>query len=131
MAFISATHHDVASHLIGNDSVRGNMHSADLEVCPLCAAGPKTRHFDRIERLIALHDRILRLSRREREVFLLLGSGPSNQDLARVLCLSERTVKAHVGRILEKLSISRLQACLVAESYHAVMCTEGQLPTAH
>jgi DNA-binding NarL/FixJ family response regulator len=55
------------------------------------------------------------LSPREREVFLLLGYGLSNRSISHVLGVTERTVKAHVGRILAKLMLeSRLQAGLAA-----------------
>ncbi|OLE25428.1 MAG: hypothetical protein AUG49_10895 [Catenulispora sp. 13_1_20CM_3_70_7] len=58
-----------------------------------------------------------RLSRREREIFVLLASGPSNADLAARLHLTERTVKAHISNMLRKLELSRMQACLFALAY--------------
>jgi len=55
------------------------------------------------------------LSPREREVFLLLPRGMSNRDLAETLNITERTVKAHLASIVDKLGVtSRLQAGLVA-----------------
>ncbi|MFE3460963.1 response regulator transcription factor [Nocardiopsis aegyptia] len=59
------------------------------------------------------------LSRREREVLRGLGRGFSNRRIARDLGVTERTVKAHVTRILEKLSVrSRLEAALVVITQH-------------
>ncbi|MFJ6796902.1 response regulator transcription factor [Streptomyces sp. NPDC091268] len=62
--------------------------------------------------------RIRHLTEREFEVFVLLGRGLSNQAISRLLLVTERTVKAHVTRVLAKLQVdSRLQAGLVAQSY--------------
>ncbi|MGM7699040.1 response regulator [Microbacterium sp. A84] len=55
------------------------------------------------------------LSEREREVFLLVGRGLANAEIAQTLHLSESTVKAHFGRILTKLELtSRVQAVIRA-----------------
>jgi DNA-binding NarL/FixJ family response regulator len=49
------------------------------------------------------------------EVLRLLAQGHSNKEIARVLQLSEVTVKFHVRHILAKLDVqSRTQALLVA-----------------
>lgn len=59
--------------------------------------------------------RIKELSPREYEVLILLGLGLSNRHIARLLHVTERTVKTHVGRVLAKLGLdSRLQAGLAA-----------------
>lgn len=58
------------------------------------------------------------LTTREREVFALLGEGLSNRHLSRRLAITERTVKAHVTQILEKLGMhSRLEAAISANAY--------------
>lgn len=55
------------------------------------------------------------LSDREREVFVLVGRGLTNSEIARALYLSESTVKAHFGRILAKLGMpNRVQAVIRA-----------------
>lgn len=55
-----------------------------------------------------------KLTEREREVALTLASGASNKEIARLLGITDRTVKAHVGAILEKLQVrDRLQLSLV------------------
>jgi DNA-binding NarL/FixJ family response regulator len=62
--------------------------------------------------------RIEELTDREFDVFILLGRGLSNQAISGSLYVTERTVKAHVTRILAKLRLdSRLQAGLVAQAY--------------
>lgn len=54
------------------------------------------------------------LTGREREVALAVAAGASNKEIARTLGITERTVKAHVGAILEKVGVrDRLQLSLV------------------
>jgi NarL family two-component system response regulator LiaR len=56
-----------------------------------------------------------RLTPRERQVLELIAKGRPNKLIARELEISEKTVKAHVGRVLEKLGVSdRTQAALYA-----------------
>ncbi|WP_257516250.1 response regulator [Microbacterium sp. zg.Y909] len=64
------------------------------------------------------------LSEREREVFVLIGRGLTNIEIAEALHLSESTVKAHVGRILAKLQLpNRVQA--VIKAYEAGVVSVG------
>lgn len=56
-----------------------------------------------------------KLSPREREIIALLACGDSNKEIARLLNLSESTVKIHVQGILRKLNLgSRVQAAVYA-----------------
>ncbi len=71
--------------------------------------------------------KVSRLTPREMDVFLLLPGGPSNRDLAGALHITERTVKAHLASIVDKLELgSRMEACLVAWAYGTNDCPEGQ-----
>jgi DNA-binding NarL/FixJ family response regulator len=55
------------------------------------------------------------LTSREREVLAELAQGRSNREIARVLYVSEKTVKAHVSSVLAKLGVQdRTQAALLA-----------------
>jgi len=54
------------------------------------------------------------LSEREREVALALGQGKSNAEIAAELFMSVATVKAHVSRLLVKLSLNnRVQVAIL------------------
>jgi DNA-binding NarL/FixJ family response regulator len=79
-----------------------------------------------MQRLIAVVDKITPaakeksdewaapLTERERQVANTIAAGASNKEIARQLGITERTVKAHVGSILEKLQVrDRLQLALV------------------
>ncbi|WP_068635879.1 response regulator transcription factor [Thauera butanivorans] len=61
----------------------------------------------------AKDDALAALSQREREVAQAVASGMSNKEVARMLGITERTVKAHLGAIFEKLGVrDRLQLAL-------------------
>ncbi len=54
------------------------------------------------------------LTAREQEAAVLLSKGASNKEIARQLDITERTVKAHVGAMLEKLGArDRMQLSLI------------------
>jgi DNA-binding CsgD family transcriptional regulator len=93
--------------------------------CPACgtvlpalglpAGGVPAGHAVLPQPIAAALLRIPDLSPRERTILQLLGFGYDNRSLARVLMLSERTVKRHITAILHKLRLeSRLQAGLAA-----------------
>lgn len=55
------------------------------------------------------------LTERERDVFIAIGEGLTNAEIAQSLYLSESTVKTHVGRVLMKLDArDRIQAVILA-----------------
>lgn len=56
------------------------------------------------------------LSPREREVLVLVASGKANKQVARRLDISEKTVKAHLSHIFQRIGVTdRTQAALWAE----------------
>ncbi|MBY0572870.1 MAG: response regulator transcription factor [Undibacterium sp.] len=56
------------------------------------------------------------LSLREKQVAKEVAAGASNKEIAQKLVITERTVKAHVGAVLEKLHLkSRLQLALLVK----------------
>ena len=55
------------------------------------------------------------LTQREYEVLKLVVEGKSNNDIAKILCISEHTAKAHVCNIIQKLLVDdRTQAAVKA-----------------
>ncbi|MFC7880680.1 LuxR C-terminal-related transcriptional regulator [Streptomyces sp. NPDC057376] len=79
--------------------------------------GPPTLSFDT--------SGVSRLTGREREVLLLVAAALPNGTIARRLGIAERTVKAHVSSIVEKLRVaSRLEAALLVHLHHELICPE-------
>jgi DNA-binding NarL/FixJ family response regulator len=55
------------------------------------------------------------LTARERDILDLVATGSSNKEIARALCLSEKTVKHHVTHLLQKLGVrNRVEAAMMA-----------------
>jgi DNA-binding NarL/FixJ family response regulator len=68
-----------------------------------------------------------RLTDRERQVFALLASGPSNRELARRLSITERTVKAHISKIMNKAGAdTRTRLCILSHTATVLYWPEGQ-----
>jgi DNA-binding NarL/FixJ family response regulator len=66
------------------------------------------------ERLRTAQQRLAELTPREREVAVAVASGASNAEIGGQLYLSEATVKAHVSRLLTKLTATnRVQIAIV------------------
>lgn len=60
-----------------------------------------------------VQEKICNLSSREMEVLCWLGEGKSNKEIARLLAISDATVKVHVKAILRKLQVkNRTKAAL-------------------
>jgi len=60
-------------------------------------------------------DPLAELTKREREVLVLIARGQANKEIAGVLGITERTARTHVSNILGKLGLaSRTQAALFA-----------------
>lgn len=65
------------------------------------------------------------LTEREYEVLCLVARGLSNQEIADKLCVTIKTVKAHVSNILSKLQLdSRIHAALFALKHKLVSLNE-------
>ncbi len=65
----------------------------------------------------AQHPALAKLSEREREVAIRVAQGESNKEIARVLNIAERTVKAHLSAVFEKLGVrDRLKLAILLGS---------------
>ena len=59
-------------------------------------------------------DALAKLTQRERDVAIEAAKGLSNKEIARILSITERTVKAHISACFERLHIKdRLQLALI------------------
>ncbi|GAA1432293.1 response regulator transcription factor [Microlunatus lacustris] len=64
---------------------------------------------------VDVNEALSALTAREREIFVLIGRGETNSEIAAGLYLSESTVKANVGRVLAKLDLrNRVEAVIRA-----------------
>ena len=63
------------------------------------------------------HPALAKLSEREREIALKVANGESNKEIAREVGVAERTVKAHLTSIFEKLALrDRLQLAILLKT---------------
>ena len=70
---------------------------------------------DRSQRRREALNRLQDLTEREREVLVEIGRGHANADIAKLLYMSEATVKTHVSHLFEKLSVTnRVQLAIAA-----------------
>lgn len=68
----------------------------------------------------AIEGKLSQLSPREREVALAVASGASNKEVARDMGITERTVKAHLTAIFERLGIrDRMQLAILINGANA------------
>jgi RNA polymerase sigma factor (sigma-70 family) len=61
-----------------------------------------------MEEMAAIEDRVSTLTPREREVFERVVQGRLNKQIAHELGVSEKTVKVHRGRVMEKMQTASL-----------------------
>ena len=69
------------------------------------------------------------LTQREREILQLVSEGNTNGDVARILWVTEQTVKFHLANIFRKLNVTnRTQASRWAHTHGLVRHQEGEAP---
>jgi FixJ family two-component response regulator len=69
---------------------------------------------------------IATLTPREREVFALIVRGNTNKQIARALGGTERTIKAHRHRVMEKMQVQSLAELVSLAERIGVMSGTGQ-----
>lgn len=93
-------------HCVSAGQVWANSQQLELLLCSL--SSPRSLRVTNV-----IGDSLL--SQREEQVLHLLARGLSNREIARLLKLSEHTVKNHLFRIFDKLGVSnRMEAVLYA-----------------
>jgi DNA-binding NarL/FixJ family response regulator len=70
------------------------------------------------------------LSKREKQVVILVSEGMSNREIARKLGLSEHTVKNHLFRVFERLGVSSRVELVLYALNSSRRAEEDELPTA-
>lgn len=69
-------------------------------------------------RFVSAHRMLPQPSQRERDVLALIRQGLSNRDIAERLFISERTVKSHVNRLLQKFDLkNRVQLAVHTDEH--------------
>lgn len=58
----------------------------------------------------AADELLAQLSEKEQQVLMLIAEGKTNKEIAKIVCLSDKTVKNYVSTILSKLNLSRRSA---------------------
>lgn len=60
-------------------------------------------------------DEINNITQREKEVLTLIAQGKSNGEIAKIMVISNHTVKAHIESIYKKLNVhNKVQAAVYA-----------------
>ena len=84
---------------------------------------------DLTDKLDSVRARVGRLTPREREVFELVIRGNINKQVARALGCTERTIKAHRQRVMEKMQVQSLAELVsLAERAGVLDSATGQTP---
>jgi DNA-binding NarL/FixJ family response regulator len=73
----------------------------------------------------AAREAIAELTERERDVLALIGRGATNSEVAADLCISEGTVKSHIGHIFTKLALRDRAAAIVFAFDHGLVRPGG------
>jgi DNA-binding NarL/FixJ family response regulator len=103
------------------------VHRGDALLTPAATRSLIARFLSRPERsLLTSPARLAELTDREREVLVLVGSGLSNDEIARHLTVSPHTVKTHVNRTMTKLA-AHDRAQLVVIAYESGLIRPGGL----
>ena len=99
------------------------MHRGDALLSPAATRSLIARFLSHPEQSFDMsRGRLTELTDREREVLTLVGSGLSNDDIARHLSVSPHTVKTHINRTMTKLA-AHDRAQLVVIAYESGLIT--------
>ncbi|MFQ5882577.1 MAG: response regulator [Candidatus Methylomirabilales bacterium] len=71
----------------------------------------------------AADEQLSQLSEKEQQILTLIAEGRTNKEIAKIVCLSDKTVKNHVSNILSKLNLTRRSA---AAAFMATRLPKGR-----
>ena len=83
----------------------------------------KHEHADVLRTLVS------RLTPRERQVFDLVTRGKMNKEIARELGSTERTIKAHRHRVMEKMEVASLAELVIIAERLGLLASPDDLPS--
>ena len=72
---------------------------------------------------------VSRLTSRERQVFDLVTCGKMNKEIARELGSTERTIKAHRHRVMEKMEVASLAELVIIAERLGLLASPDDLPS--
>lgn len=87
----------------------------DLLRCVATALSASRQRLAEKRELLAARRTLLRLTRREREIFMRLARGMTNKTIAHELGISDRTVESHRANIARKLGVSGLEGLIALD----------------
>lgn len=91
------------------------VHQGQVELHPEVAGQLMNHVADPEGADVSNSDKLLELTRREKDVLKLIASGRSNKEIGEALFITEKTVKTHVSHLLDKLGLTdRTQAAIYA-----------------
>jgi DNA-binding NarL/FixJ family response regulator len=91
------------------------VHRGEMLVPPRMLGGLLSRLIHRRREQDEAMRRLARLTRRERQVLMLLADGGDNDSIAQALVISPQTARTHIQNVLGKLEVhSRLEAAALA-----------------
>jgi DNA-binding CsgD family transcriptional regulator len=73
------------------------------------------------------HEAVAVLTKREREILQLVAEGHSNSQLARMLWVTEQTVKFHLSNIYRKLDVANRTEASRWAQIHGLLATPARL----
>jgi RNA polymerase sigma factor (sigma-70 family) len=95
-----------------------------VEVIELALAHSRTAR-DKHEQLDGVRNLVGKLSPRESQVFERVVRGKMNKEIARELGTTERTIKAHRHRVMEKIQVTSLAELVMLAERLGILAREG------
>jgi RNA polymerase sigma factor (sigma-70 family) len=95
-----------------------------VQVIELALASSRTAR-DKHQQSDVLRKLVSHLSLRERQVFERVVKGKMNKEIARELGTTERTIKAHRHRLMEKIQVTSLPELVIIAERLGILARDG------